>query len=187
MPRPRTGVAPVRPSRNATSAQPWLPDLRATELLVTASYGKVHLAAVVDNIGLGNASGPFTVSVWAAIYKGDGSITEIEQDFQVPASVTLHGVPVFEAARVLPGQDISIFNTRYVTPPMDVTEYYVNVEPYAQYEAGFLVDSNFQVSDVRRANNYYTWPGRFWFVSPAARARTRRPVVTEVSASRVRL
>jgi hypothetical protein len=184
MPRPQSGTTPTRPTRN-TSAQPWLPDLRATELLITASSGKVHVSAVVDNIGLGSASGPFTISVWTAIYTGDGGITEISQNFEVPASVTLHGTPVFEAALVNPGADVGIFNTRYVTPPMEVPLYYVDATPFAQYTAGFLADANFQVNEIRRDNDYYTWPGRFWFVSQAAK-RSKNAVVTQVAPSRVR-
>jgi hypothetical protein len=184
MPRARSGEAAMPPTRKG-SAQQWLPDLRATELLITASAGKIHLSAVVDNIGLGTASGPFKVSVWAAIYTGDGGITEISQDVEVPQGVTLHGTPVFEAALVNPGTDVSIFTTRYVTSPIEIPLYYVDVAPFAQYTAGFLVDSGFQVSEVRRDNDYYTWPGRFWFVSPAGK-QSKKAAVTQVPPSRVR-
>jgi len=186
MARPRTPAAPTG-ALKAAEAQAWLPDLYAKEMLVTAKVpgGPVSVRAVVENIGLGSAKGPFTIAVWVAISTGGGGITEIAQNFDVPASVTLSGTPVFEAAMVAGAGDISVFNTTYVTPPMEVPLEYVDVEPYAQYTGGFTADINFQVSEIRRDNDTYTWPGRWWFVSQAG-ARNKRPVVREIPPSRVR-
>jgi hypothetical protein len=160
-------------------------------MLVTAKIpsGPVSVRAVVENIGLGSATGPFTIAVWVAIYTGSGGITEISQNFDVPSNVTLSGRPIFEpvfAAAMITGVgNISLFNTTYVTPPMDVPLEFIDVDPYAQYTGGFTADINFQVSELRRDNDTYTWPGRWWFVSQAG-SRTKKPVVREIPASRVR-
>jgi hypothetical protein len=172
-------------------AEVWLPDLLAKEMLVTAAIpaGPVSVRAVVENIGLGSATGPFTIAVWVAI-STDSGITEYAQNFDVPASVTLWGKPIFEpavaAAMIVGGGEVPFFKTTYVTPPMEVPLEFVDVEPYAQYTGGFTVDINFQVSELRRDNDTYTWPGKWWYLSEAGLRTTRKPVVREIPASRVR-
>jgi len=82
-------------------------------------------------------------------------------------------------------QTISAFNSTYVTPPMEVPLEYVDVDPHAKYTGGFTVDINFQVSEIRRDNDVYTWPGYWWFLSPA-NVRNKKRVVREITASRLR-
>jgi hypothetical protein len=186
MARPGASAAGVRATRAAAAAPPYSPDLLAKGMIITAvpSADKVYLSASIQNIGLGRASGPFSIAMYVSLYENGDLTSEIFETFEVPASVTLSGVPVFEYALVAGGAtDASTFQTGYVSPKMEVPLYYRDANPSYTYGAGFLVDADNQVTESNESNNYYTWPGDFWFMSPAARRRTK-PFVREVAGLR---
>lgn len=132
---PATSVGPLKASTL------YLPDLWAQNLNITAHYGtgKVDLSATVQNIGLGSASGPFTVTIWAYIGDDNGE-REISQSFEVPASVTLYGKPVLEMALNAAVDLQGPFRHSYVTPPMEIPLEFIDVVPHATYlQAGLLI------------------------------------------------
>lgn len=169
-------------SQNRTLASPLmlLPDLLAKQLNVTAvrADGIVNVAAVVENIGAASASGPFRIDVGVTL----GGSRTFFQSFEVPASVTLNPRPVFEQALARGIIIPSPFQTRYTTPPLVVPLVYRDEDPNAIYTAEFIVDEENQIAETNEANNHYTWPGTFWFLSPAAKRRNA-PIVVERSLS----
>ena len=145
------------PQVHPSAASSYRPDLLAKALSITAYHAtkKVHVAALIQNIGTGNVSGPFEISVSVDLTRG-GTLTSFVQVFEVPASVTLAAQPVFEQA--LARGPIGInnwFETQYLTDPMEVPLYFLDDTPSAHYNAEFLVDSANQVSESNESNNYY--------------------------------
>ncbi len=102
--------------------------------------------------------------------------------FEVPPSVTLYGRPVS-----LPVQArFGIFNPRptsYQTPAMEVPLRFIDVDG-SYYIADMLVDPYYQVSDPNRSNNYYSWPGKFWFMSLKLKEHKGPLIVKRAVASR---
>jgi hypothetical protein len=168
------------------AAPPYSPDLLARQLIVTAvpAAGRVYVAALIENVGMGSVTGPFGIAISVDLMRG-GILTSFVQVFEVPATVRLAGRPVFaEAMAHGPANGISAFQTQYLTPKMDVPLYYRDQDPSATYTAEFLVDSDNQITESNEANNYYAWPGDFWFVSAEARRRSEPFVVERALAPR---
>jgi hypothetical protein len=180
-------------SAQGAAAQSLQPDLLAKELLITAYHGLglVYVSAVCENLGPGAAHGPFSIAVSVDLRNADdGSVrASYVENFQVPADVILAGgPPVFtqDLARPQAESDVAAalirvgtpFQTQYVTGRMSVPLFFRDTYPYTVYTAEFLVDPYYEVPDHNRANNMYSWPGTFWFMSLEARER-QGPVVIE--------
>lgn len=168
----------VSESGPQAAAQTFPADLHAKALIVIGrdSIGVVDVAAVCENLGPGRATGPFTIALAVWITDGSGNVTEYYQAFEAPSLAG--GPPVFEAEIALPpgtGSG-SIWQTTYATPFMPVPLRYRDQDG-SVYQAEFLVDAGYVVSDPNRANNVYAWPPPgFWFMSPEARS-AKEPVV----------
>lgn len=174
-------ASPPRPT--AIDAQLYRPDLLAKRMNITglSATRKVAASAVVENIGAGTARGPFKIAMYIDLHRG-GVLTSFVQVFTVPASVILHPRPVFTQALAFgPIDNMNVFQTQYETPKMEVPLYYYDQDG-SYYEAGFLADSDNDVSESNEYNNYYVWGTqhnrRFWFTSPAA-ARKKQPIVVQ--------
>jgi hypothetical protein len=184
-----TGSVRVRQGAGLAQA-----DLFAKTMNITADYGAglVYVTAVCENLGPGDAQGPFIISVEVA-FGPNGTETSYFENFEVPASVILHGGPpvAVDPTRLQAdsaersGSITSIggpFQTSYVTGRMAVPLHFRDADPATFYTASFLVDSYYEVPDHDRANNQFTWPGdptaspTFSFMSLAARER-RGPFV----------
>jgi hypothetical protein len=163
------------------------PDLaaRTVRLRVNHSTRKLGVAALIKNIGRGNAYGPFRIDLAATLYRG-GATTSFVQSFQVPPGVIIYGEPVLappdraqpeqpaEAAvfpgpirRIPPGE---IWSQEYVTEDMVVPLFYRDESPSATYEFDFIVDSEQQVSEPNEGNNHFFV--RWWTTLPASVLRT---------------
>lgn len=158
----------------AKEAAQYLPDLKAVQLNIVATYAtdKVNVYALIENVGVGNASGPFDIAVSVNLQTGD-EITSYNQLFQVPVGVTLYGRPleVLEPALIRP--PAGIYNPRptsYWTGAMEVPLRFIDVDG-TTYTAEMLVDPYYEVEDANRANNSYSWPGDFWFMSLAMKKK----------------
>jgi hypothetical protein len=145
-------------------------DLVAKTLIITAkpSTGLVYVAAVCENNGPGRANGPFSIGVAVDI---DALGLHYFESFEVPADVSLAPPPRFEAEIALAPGLGSVWQTTYVTRAMEIPLHYRDQDG-SVYNAEFLVDVDFDVSDPDRVNNYWSWPPPgFWFLSPEARQR----------------
>jgi hypothetical protein len=157
------------------AAAQYLPDLKAVQLNIVATYANdtVNVSALVENVGVGNASGPFDIAVSVNL-QSDEELTSYNQLFQVPAGVTLYGRPleVLEPA-LIRRPPVGIINPRptsYWTGPMEVPLRFIDVDN-STYTAEMLVDPYYEVADANRANNAYSWPGTFWFMSLAMKKK----------------
>lgn len=165
------------------------PDLAARTVILHVNHTtkKVGVAALTRNIGLGNAHGPFRIDLAATLIRG-GVTTSFVQVFEVPAGVTLSGVPVAsqdvqaqqQAAIVMfPG---TIPSQEYVTQDMVLPLFYRDESPSAVYEFEFVVDSEQQVSESNEGNNHFFV--RWWTTRPNATLRAT-PFEIEVKTGKV--
>jgi hypothetical protein len=71
------------------------PDLAARTVILHVNHStkKLGVAALIKNIGLGNAHGPFRIDLAATLTRG-GVTTSFVQVFEVPAGVTIVGEQV---------------------------------------------------------------------------------------------
>jgi hypothetical protein len=159
-------------------AQVYRPDLLAKTMRIRGASAtkKVYAAALIENIGLGRANGPFKIAMYIDLHRG-GVLTSFVQVFTVPADVSLSGRPVFTymAFGTLPTAEA--FQTRYLSDEMEVPLYYYD-EDGSYYDAGFLVDSDHEVSEANEYNNSFVWNGKIRFTSPAL-AKQSTPTVFE--------
>jgi hypothetical protein len=156
-------------------AAEYLPDLKAAALNIVATYAndKVNVSALIENVGVGNASGPFYIAVSVNLQTGE-ELASYNQLFEVPAGVTLYGRPlaVLEP-ELIARPPVGIINPRptsYWTAAMEVPLRFIDVDG-TTYTAEMLVDPYYQVADANRANNSYSWPGNFWFMSLAMKEK----------------
>jgi hypothetical protein len=164
------------------------PDLSARTVILHVDHSakKLGVAALIKNIGRGNAHGPFRIDLAATLYRG-GVTTSFVKVFEVPAGVTLFGEPVLappertaqqEAERAaqqaafaaLPGHLPPIISQEYVTEDMIVPLFYRDESPSATYEFEFIVDSEQQVSESNESNNNFFV--RWWTTHPGSTLRT---------------
>lgn len=159
------------------------PDLaaRTVRLHVNHSTKKLGVAALIKNIGRGNAYGPFRIDLAVTLYRG-GVTTSFVQVFEVPAGVTIFGEPVLAPAEqaqqaqpaafaafpgplppIPPG---GVFSQEYITEDMIVPLFYRDESPSATYEFEFIVDSEQQVSESNERNNHFFV--RWWTTRPGA-------------------
>lgn len=157
------------------AAEQFLPDLKAAQLNIVATYANdmVNVSGLIENVGIGNATGPFYVAI-AVNLQTEGVTSSHYELFLVPAGVTLYGRPleVLEPARIS-RPSIGIINPRptsYWTGAMEVPLRFIN-EDGTTYTAEMLVDPFYEVEDANRANNTYNWPGDFWFMSLAMKQK----------------
>ena len=147
------------------------PDLVAqtVSLIVDHANRKVRVAAVVRNIGVGSATGPFEIHLGATLTKG-GVTTTFFQVFQVPEGLTIFGTPVVNpgiAAFSTGIPDGSIFSSEYVTEKMEIPLHYRNEPGNAKYQFEFLVDAEQVIGEGNEGNNRFvadwwtTLPGSF--------------------------
>lgn len=166
------------------------PDLVAqtVRLHVNHATKKLGVAALIKNIGQGNANGPFRIDLAATLYRG-GVTTSFVQVFEVPVGVTIYGQPVVKQAQAMNGQAVAaaqaasftnpaisvfpppIFSQEYITEDMIVPLYYRDENPSAIYEFEFIVDSEQQVSETNEGNNHFFV--RWWTTQPQAVQRTK--------------
>lgn len=165
-------------SQHSPAAIEFLPDLKAVGLTITATYAndKVNVSGLAENIGVADASGPFFISIAVNLTTGN-LIESFVQNFEVPTGVTLYGThfvgPLpgpFIARPPGGGGIVTPLPSSYQTPNMEVPLRFYDVDG-TTYTAQMLVDPYFQVNDSNRTNNYYTWPGTFWFMSQAAKEK----------------
>lgn len=178
-------------SQHSPAAIQYLPDLKAVGLTITATYAndKVNVSGLVENIGVADASGPFEIDIAVNLYTGS-EIQSIVQRFEVPAGVTLYGTHVVGP---LPGPFIrppgggggivTPLPSSYQTGDMEVPLRFYDVDG-TTYTAQMLVDPYFQVPDANRTNNYYNWPGTFWFMSLAFKEK-KGPLIIKRTVSSV--
>ena len=159
------------------------PDLVAqtVSLIVNHTEKKVRAAAVIRNIGVGNANGPFEIHLGATLIKG-GVTTTFFQVFQVPEGVTIFGVPVLNPgtaafAGTIP--DVT-FSNEYVTERMEIPLHYRDQPGNAKYQFEFLVDAEQVIVEGNEGNNRFV--ADWWTTSPGSFNRDR-PFKFEASAS----
>jgi hypothetical protein len=162
----------------APAATEYLPDLAAVGLTIIAHYSNdtITVSGLVENVGIADASGPFAIAISVNLYTGNELIS-FNQMFEVPSNVTLYGshvLPPFPSPNIrLPtggGGIIVPLPSSYKTPDMEVPLRFMDKDG-SYYTAQMLVDPYYQVNDPNRANNYYNWPGQFWFMSLSAREK----------------
>jgi len=156
------------------------PDLVAqtVSLIVDHAERKVRVAAVVKNIGIGNANGPFDIALGATLTKG-GVTTTFFQVFQVPEGVTIYGRPVAHpGVAALSGSNVDgIFSSKYVTERMEVPLHYRDEPGNAKYQFEFLVDAEQVVSEPNEGNNRFVVD--WWTTSPGSFTRTTPFVIDD--------
>ena len=121
--------------------QPALPDLVAQTVILHVHHDtrQLGVAALVKNIGVGSATGPFEIDLAVTLIRGDVT-TSFVQVFQVPANVTIFGVPIFttelqqsphsaSSQALPPGGPIVTPSSEYLTQAMQVPLYYRDEDP----------------------------------------------------------
>jgi hypothetical protein len=154
------------------------PDLaqKGVVLMVDHTARTLKFAALIQNVGLGNASGPFEIDMAITLSRG-GLITSHVHNFEVPASVTLYAKPIFELALARSAVAVSNpFETEYVTDHMEVPLYYRDEDPSTIYTIDYLVDAENQIPDADRSNN--TFHAIWWTTTPGA-SRRDKPFAVE--------
>lgn len=165
------------------------PDLLAQTVILHVNHAarQLGVAALIRNIGLGNAYGPFRIDLAATIYRG-GTTTSLVQTYEVPANVVIYGQPVATQGSALqaasfapfPGGVIPPFlNHDYVTEDMLIPLYYRDENPSAVYEFEFIADSEQQVAETNEGNNHFF--ARWWTTTPEAIQR-QTPFIIEAKA-----
>lgn len=160
------------------SAVPYLPDLRAKGAVVKVDHASRQLwvAALIENIGLGSATGPFEIDLAVTLRRGD-SVTSHVINFVVPSTVRLSGTPVLQQALArAPVGNPTAFQTQYVSQQMQLPLHYRDEHPSATYEIEFIVDAEGQITESNESNNHFF--AKWWTTSPAASERST-PFVTE--------
>ena len=163
------------------------PDLVAqtVSLILDHANRKVRAAAVIRNIGIGNATGPFEIHLAATLIKG-GVTTSFVQVFQVPEGVTIFGMPVLDPgiatfSTAIPGGSFPghIFSSEYVTERMEIPLHYRNESGNAKYQFEFLVDAEQVIGEGNEGNNHFVVD--WWTTSPGSFSQ-REPFVIGDSA-----
>jgi hypothetical protein len=154
------------------------PDLVAqtVSLIVDHPGRKIRAAAVIKNIGLGNANGPFDIHLGATLTKG-GVTTTFFRVFQVPAGVVIHAPLVISpgfAAFAGPFNE-TIFSDQYTTERMEIPLHYRNEAGNAKYQFEFLVDAEQVIGEGNEGNNRFV--ADWWTTSPGSFTRDT-PFVT---------
>ena len=160
-----------------------LPDLvaQSVSLIVNHAQRKVLAAAVVRNVGIGNANGPFEIHLGATLTKGGVTVTFFRV-FQVPSGVTIFGLPVADpgtAAFSTPITD-SIFSNEYVTERMEIPLHYRDEPGNAKYQFEFLVDAEQVIGEVNEGNNRFV--ADWWTTSPGSFTRDEPFVIGDLKA-----
>jgi hypothetical protein len=154
------------------------PDLAEKGVVLTLDHTArtLGVAALIQNVGLGNASGPFEIDMAVTLDRG-GFTTSYVNNFEVPVSVTLYAKPIFELALARSAVVVPTpFETEYLTDRMEVPLYYRDEDPSAIYTIDYLVDAEYQVPDTDRPNNIFH--AIWWTTTPGA-SRRGKPFVVE--------
>ena len=141
--------------QNPPPPPPPRPDLYAANVVLSKNHAKRELgvAALVRNIGQGNASGPFRIDLAVTLFKGE-VVTSIVRAFEVPAGVTIFGEMVFTPKIAFIPDDLAI-SSEYVTESITVHLGYIDENPSCRYSFEFIVDSEKQVVETNEANNHF--------------------------------
>lgn len=175
-------------SRLNPEATQYLPDLKAVQLNISATYANdmVNVSGLIENIGVADASGPFYIAISVNLSTG-ASLTSYNQLFEVPAGLTLYGthvtLPLIRRPTPPGGIIINPRPTSYQTANMEVPLRFYDVDG-TTYTAEMLVDPYYQVDDPNRTNNAYSWPGSFWFMSLAAKEKKGTFIINRAAPSR---
>ena len=150
------------------------PDLVAQTVSLNVNHAarKLGVAAVIKNIGRGNAKGPFRIDLSVTMTRG-GVVTSVVHTFEVPAGVVISGEQVFApfVAASIPGLTGvgGVPSSEYVTERMEVPLFYRDENPSCVYDFEFIVDAEHTVAETNEANN--TFSQRWWTSSPVALQR----------------
>jgi len=158
------------------------PDLYAANVILNKNHAtrELGVAALIRNVGQGNASGPFRIDLAVTLIKS-GVITSFVRAFEVPVGVTIFGEMVLTpGATAIPG-DIAI-SSEYVTESMTVPLGYIDENPSCRYSFEFIVDSDKVVAETSEANNHFKLDT--FFVTPAALQRDTPFVIESFAAFR---
>lgn len=148
------------------------PDLVAQTVVLNVDHAarKIGAAALIKNIGRGNARGPFRIDFAVTMIRG-GVTTSIVHVFEVPAGITIFGEPVLEPAAAglaaIPGGTTP--SREYVTERMELPLFYRDESPSCVYELEFIVDAEQVVGETNEGNNRFF--ARWWTTTPAAAQR----------------
>jgi hypothetical protein len=156
------------------------PDLLAANVLLTKNHAtrELGVAALIRNIGQGNATGPFRIDLAATLIQG-GVIRSFVRAFEVPASVTIFGEMVFTTEAALLPDDVAISN-EYATESMTVPLGYMDENPSCRYSFEFIVDSDKVLAETNEANNHFKLDT--FFVTPTVLQRTSPFVIESLAA-----
>lgn len=163
---------------------PPLPDLVAQTVILKVNHAtrELGVAALIRNIGEGNASGPFRIDLAVTLIR-NGVTRSIVQVFEVPAGITIFGKPVLAPPEAIAIPGGTTPSSEYVTETMEVPLYYRDETPSCVYEFEFLVDAEQVVAETNEGNNHFFV--RWWTTTPAGTQRDT-PFVIEFSVSQGR-
>lgn len=160
------------------------PDLVAqtVSLIVNHAERKVGVAAVVRNIGIGNANGPFEIHLGATLTKG-GVTTTFFQVFQVPQGVTIFSPPEANPGITAFSTAITdgIFSNEYVTERMEIPLYYRDEPGNAKYQFEFLVDAEQVIGETNEGNNRFV--ADWWTTSPGSFTRDTPFIIGDLASA----
>jgi hypothetical protein len=168
------------------------PDLFAKTVILNVNHAtrRLGVAAVIRNIGRGNARGPLKIDFGVTLFRGGGATTFF-RTFEVPAGITIFGEPVLAPpeATDIPGPEATAISgpggvtpsREYVTERMDVPLHYIDENPSSRYEFEFIVDAEQVVAETSEANNHFKIS---WFTgSPQAVQRDTAFVIESSESS----
>jgi hypothetical protein len=165
--------------QNPPPPPPPRPDLLAANVVLRKNHAKreLEVAALIRNIGQGNASGPFRIDLAVTLYKGvHKDVTSIVRAFEVPAGVTIFGEMVFTPKLAFIPDDLAI-SSEYVTESITVHLGYLDDNPSYRYSFEFYVDVDKVLAETNEANNTFKLPDTF-FMTPNTLQRDK-PFVIE--------
>jgi hypothetical protein len=153
------------------------PDLVAQTVILRVNHAtrELRAAALIRNIGRGNASGPFRIDSAATLIKGNVT-TSFVRVFEVPAGITIFGEPVLEQSSLVAIPGGVTPSREYVTEEMIVPLCYRDENPSCVYEFEFIVDAEQVLAETNEGNNRFF--ARWWTTTPAAVQR-ETPFVIE--------
>lgn len=157
------------------------PDLVAQTVILNVNHAtrKLGAAALIRNVGKGNARGPFRIDLAVTLIRG-GVTTSYVRVFEVPAGITIFAEPVLAPPEAIAIPGGTTLSSEYVTERMEVPLCYRDESPSCVYELEFIVDTEQVLAETSEGNNRFF--ARWWTTTPAATQRDT-PFVIEASAS----
>jgi hypothetical protein len=139
------------------------PDLLALSIVlhINRATKRVGVAALIKNIGVGDAFGPFYIEMSVALWQGRSSVYNLVRSFEVPAGVIISGRPVL--TEIQQPQQAAFTTTLgpgfppsqlYLTEDIIIAPLqYYDETPSTTYEIEYHVDINRQVTEQNDGNN----------------------------------